>query len=73
MTHIEELTNETLSSLFNNNFQLAFQSIELARNQIKAGHETSMQKVLKEIKKNPHLHTFEDRVFNDDNVEKTNQ
>ncbi len=69
----EELTNETLASLFNDNFQLAFQSIQLARNEVNAGNETTMQQVLKEIKKNPHLHTFDDTVLGDTQVEKTNQ
>lgn len=59
----DELTNEGLSSLFADNFQLAFYSIRLARNEIKAGHETSMQKVLKEVKKNPQLYAFQDHLL----------
>lgn len=55
------ITNEALSSLFSNNFQLAITAIKLAQNQVKAGHEITMQGILAQIKENPHLYTFENR------------
>lgn len=58
----KELTNEGLSSLFNDNFQLAVTAIRLAQNEVMAGHEISLHKVLAQLKQNPHLYTFETRM-----------
>lgn len=49
----KDLTNEGLTKLFNNNFDLAITAIKLAQNEVDAGHEVTMQKVLSEIKQNP--------------------
>lgn len=49
----KELTNEGLTKLFNDNFDLAITAIKLAQNEVDAGHEVTMQKVLSEIKHNP--------------------
>lgn len=59
----EELTNENLSSLFSDNFQLAITAIRLAQNYIKGSHEVSLSIVLNEIKKHPHMYQFEDVVL----------
>lgn len=48
------LTNELLRKQFRNNFQLAHQAIELGRFYIKSGHEIHLEKLLEEIRKNPH-------------------
>jgi hypothetical protein len=47
------LTNETLKSLFKNNFLLVNQAINLARFYIKSGHEVKLGKLLQELKNNP--------------------
>ncbi len=52
-TSRDQLTNEGLRGLFKSNFELANQSIRLARFYIKSGHEVSMSKLLNEIKRNP--------------------
>ena len=49
----KELTNESLTKLFSDNFDLAITAIKLAQNEVVAGHEVTMQKVLSEIKHNP--------------------
>lgn len=49
----DQLTNESLRGLFKSNFELANQSIRLARFYIKSGHEITMTKLLNEIKRNP--------------------
>lgn len=58
----KELTNEGLSSLFNDNFQLAVTAIRLAQNEVLAGHEVNLQKVLMQLKKHPNLYSFETRL-----------
>ena len=55
-----ELTNEKLSSIFSNNFQLAITAIKLAQNEILAGHEVTMQSALSYLKQNPHLYSVEE-------------
>lgn len=47
------LTNETIKSLFKNNFLLVNQAINLARFYMKSGHEVKMGKLLQELKNNP--------------------
>ena len=47
------LTNEGFKGLFKNNFELTNQTIRLAKYYIRSGHEVSMDKLLKEIKRNP--------------------
>jgi hypothetical protein len=49
----DSLTNETIKSLFKNNFMLVNQAINLARFYIKSGHEIKMGKLLQELKNNP--------------------
>jgi hypothetical protein len=49
----DALTNETIKSLFKNNFVLVNQAINLARFYMKAGHEVKMSKLLQELKNNP--------------------
>lgn len=58
----KELTNEALASLFSDNFQLAITAIKLAQNEVSAGHEVTMHKVLDQIQERPNLYTFEDRL-----------
>ena len=53
-----ELTNEGLSSLFSDNFQLAITAIKLAQNEVNTGHEVTMKNVLAQIKLNTHLYSF---------------
>lgn len=63
MTQLDkELTNEGLSSLFNDNFQLAVTAIRLAQNEVLAGHEVNLHKILMQLKKHPNLYSFETRL-----------
>ncbi len=48
------LTNQSLRGLFKSNFVLANQAIRLARFYIRSGHEITMDRILEEIRKNPH-------------------
>jgi hypothetical protein len=50
----ETLTNEKLKGLFKSNFDLANYAIRLARHYVKAGHEVSVDSLLKEVQINPH-------------------
>lgn len=65
----EELTNEAISSLFKDNFTLAITAIRVAQNEVKGGRDVTMQSVLKELKANPHLFSFEDHVYVSDESE----
>lgn len=47
------LTNEQLKKLFKSNFELANYAMQMARYQIAAGVETSVEDILDEILKNP--------------------
>jgi len=58
----KELTNEGLASLFNDNFQLAVTAIRLAQNEVVAGHEVNLHKVLHQLKQHPNLYSFETRL-----------
>lgn len=49
----KELTNESLTKLFKDNFDLAVTAIKVAQNEVDSGKEVTMQKVLTEIKQNP--------------------
>ena len=49
----KELTNESLTKLFKDNFDLAVTAIKVAQNEVDCGKEVTMQKVLTEIKQNP--------------------
>lgn len=50
----DELTKESYSTLFPDNFQLTQYAIEVARKQIQNGNEDlNVTKMLKEIRKNP--------------------
>lgn len=49
----DSLTNETIKSLFKNNFLLVNQAINLARFYMRSGHEVKMGKLLQELKNNP--------------------
>lgn len=53
-------TNEELTKLFRNNFELAMYAIELARRHIKAGHEFSLSTLLQEVKNHPLKGDLED-------------
>lgn len=50
----QQLTNELLRKQFRNNFQLAHQVIALGRFYVKSGHEIHLDKLLEEVRKNPH-------------------
>lgn len=53
MRQKETLTNETLTKLFSDNFELAIYAIKVAQHRIHEGVETTMKDVLSEIMKNP--------------------
>ena len=48
-----KLTNEELTKLFRNNFELAMYAIEIARRHIRSGHEFTLKGLLKEVQNNP--------------------
>jgi len=61
----QQLTNEQVKNLFNSNFELANYAIQMIRYEIASGHETSVESVLIEIKKNPKhykLHELADMI-----------
>ncbi len=58
-----ELTNETLATLFSDNFQLALTAIRLAQHDMEAGHAVTLQSVLATIKKHPNTYTFVNRAL----------
>lgn len=50
----EELTKESYTSLFDDNFELTHYAINIAQRQIKGGNEDlNVTQLLKEIRKNP--------------------
>jgi hypothetical protein len=69
----DQLTNEGLRGLFKSNFELANQSIRLARFYIKSGHEISMTKLLNEIKRNPSEQYLKDLMQMEDEGEETTE
>ncbi|MBM3191168.1 MAG: hypothetical protein FJZ63_00760 [Chlamydiae bacterium] len=60
------LTNEALATLFHDNFQMAVTAIHLAQNEMAAGHEVTLQSVLKTIKEHPDTYSFENRTLRQD-------
>lgn len=53
MAH-DELTKESYTTLFKDNFQLTHYAIDIARRQIQSGNEElNVTQLLKEIRKNP--------------------
>jgi len=48
-----KLTNEDLTALFDNNFELALYAIDIAQRFIKAGREFTLAELIEEVKKNP--------------------
>ena len=61
----DQLTNEQLKSLFKSNFELANYAMQMARYQVAAGVETSVESILLEIIKNPReysLHELADLI-----------
>lgn len=53
MAQRDLLTNEQLKNLFKSNFELANYAMQMARYQVAAGVETSVESILLEILKNP--------------------
>ena len=49
----DEMTNESLRGICSSSFELAHFAIRLGRYHMKAGHETTLQEILDEIRKNP--------------------
>lgn len=50
----DELTKESYTSLFSDNFQLTHYAIDVAQKQIQSGNEDlNVTQMLKEIRKNP--------------------
>ena len=49
----EMKTNEELTKLFRNNFELAMYAIEIGRRLVRAGKEFSLTNLLREVKNNP--------------------
>jgi hypothetical protein len=54
------LTNEALRGLFKNNFELANYAIALGRYYIKSGHETHIDALLEQVRKNPNPEYLDD-------------
>lgn len=54
----DQLTNEQLKNLFKSNFELAIYAMEMARYQVAAGQETSVEDILDEIKSNPRQYSI---------------
>jgi hypothetical protein len=52
----EQLTHENLKGLFKSNFELAQYAIRMGRHYLRAGHETTVDGLLEQIRKNPHLY-----------------
>lgn len=59
----KELTNESLTRLFKDNFELAVSAIRLAQSEVHAGHDVNLQKVLTEMKQHPHFFTEKKNQF----------
>ena len=60
MAH-DELTKESYTSLFKDNFELTHYAIEVAQKQIQSGNEDlNVTQLLKEIRKHPPKHTEEE-------------
>ncbi len=55
MVSKELLTNEELSNIYSDNFQLAVHSIQVAQYYIRAGKDFTVSSLLEEIRKNPKL------------------
>ena len=55
-----KLTNETLTKLFRNNFELAMYAIEIGRRYIRAGKEFTLSSLLKEVQDHPMKGSIED-------------
>ena len=49
----QKLTNEILTKLFRNNFELALYAMEIARRNIKAGKEFTLETLLTEVQNHP--------------------
>ena len=49
----QKLTNEVLTKLFRNNFELALYAMEIARRNIKAGKEFTLETLLTEVQNHP--------------------
>lgn len=49
----QKLTNEILTKLFRNNFELALYAIEIARRHIRAGKDFTLETLLKEVQNHP--------------------
>lgn len=53
MQQRDDLTNEALKGICDSNFELTFYAIALGRHRIRSGHETTVQKIIEEVKKHP--------------------
>lgn len=62
----KELTNESLTKQFKDNFDVAITAIKVAQNEVLAGHEVTMQKVLSDIKSNPRHYINQDNTHQRD-------
>ena len=58
----KELTNEGLTKLFKDNFELAVSAIRLAQVEVEAGHDVNLQKILVEIKHHPEQYRAVNKV-----------
>ncbi len=58
----DHLTNEDLTKLFDDNFQLAIQAIRIAKRNIEAGHEVALDDLLDDLKKNPDAQSIIDNI-----------
>ncbi|HPE85139.1 MAG: hypothetical protein KDK44_05175 [Chlamydiia bacterium] len=48
-----KLTNELLTKLFRNNFELAMYAVEIGRRYIRSGKEFTLTSLLKDVQDNP--------------------
>lgn len=55
-----QLTSQRLRSLFKSNFDLAAYAISMARHNIRAGKEMTIDELLDDVQRNPYLESFEE-------------
>lgn len=61
-----QLTSQRLRSLFKSNFDLAAYAISMARHGIRAGKEMTIDELLDDVQRNPHLDSFEEEEEDED-------
>jgi hypothetical protein len=69
----DQLTTQGLRALFKSNFDLAAYAIRLARSYIRSGHEISLEKVLEEVRRNPHQNGEEELEDEEEEIEESGE